>query len=100
MSTVPALPPAADAASCASWLPPEELSRLCAEAYAMARRFCEPPREAFITDGLLWSDRATFADDLLFSFRLLLGEYALGVGAGVMPFHDPECLARLREEDA
>lgn len=100
MSARPVMPPAGNPAACASWLPLEELTRLSAVAHAMARSECEPPGASFFECGEPWSNRQTFVESLLDDLALLLGEYAMSVGAGDMPCHDPERLALLRRKDA
>ncbi len=69
-------------ADCWDWITPEDVCRHALAAFVMAAQSQkQPDGERFITDGVPWAGRQTFADNLalLFELRLKTEGYQLGV---------------------
>lgn len=71
-------------ADCWDWLTREDVTRHALAAFEMARRGCFPPAGERFRDaeGLAWSGRATFADDLADFFSMRIKAMAHGFGLG------------------
>ena len=68
---------------CWDWITREDVTRHALAAFEMARRQCFPPSgERFVSDGLPWTGRASFAEDLAdcFSMRIKAAAHDYGLG--------------------
>lgn len=68
---------------CWDWITREDVTCHALAAFEMARRQCFPPvGERFIADGLAWSGREAFANDLAdcFAMRIKATAYDYGLG--------------------
>jgi hypothetical protein len=70
---------------CWDWLTREDVTRMAARAFELARAECFPPAgERFMQDGMPWSGRDSFAIDLALVFELQVKNEAhrLGIDRG------------------
>ena len=68
---------------CWDWITREDVTRHALAAFEMARRQCFPPAgERFIADGVAWTGRESFAEDLAdcFAVRIKAAAHDYGIG--------------------